>query len=211
MKTRSTPIAPSLRSIRAACCWCRAGSRSRRQLDLLKEEHHAYLDNLTVADQWSRGISLFLILSLATTMVVMYVGQLKIQPGRNWPVVAGVCALILSTIVLGAVLSQPPWNALLLPLTFTAMVLTLAYNPQFALLMTFSLELSLAVILDLSVDQIFIHMGGMATAILTLRHVRAQLVQVASAAGLAYFVSTIATMLSQQTWSLMLLNAFRAA
>ncbi len=183
-----------------------------RQLDLLKEEHQAYLDSLTRVDQWSRGISLFLILSLATTMVVMYVGRFQISLAQSWPMIAGVCALILSTIVLGAILNQPPWNALLLPLTFTAMVLTLAYNPQFALLMTFALELALAVILDMSVDQIFIHMGGMATAILTLRHVRTrtQLVQVALAAGLAYFVSTIATgMLSQQTWSLMLLDAFR--
>jgi hypothetical protein len=44
-----------------------------RQLDLLKEEHQAYLDSLTSADHWSRGISLFIILSLATTLVVMYV------------------------------------------------------------------------------------------------------------------------------------------
>jgi hypothetical protein len=183
-----------------------------RQLDLLKEEHQAYLDTLTSIDHWSRGVSLFLILSLATTLVVMYVGRFQASLAQSWPMIVGVCALILSTIVLGTILNQPPWNALLLPLTFTAMVLTLAYNPQFALLMTFSLELALAVILDLSVDQIFIHMGGMATAILSLRHVRTrtQLVQVASMAGLAYFVSTIATgMLSQQTWSLMLVDAFR--
>jgi cyclic-di-AMP phosphodiesterase PgpH len=183
-----------------------------RQFDLLKEEHQAYLDNLSTADHWSRGVSLFLILSLATTMVVMYVGRFQVSLAQSWPMIVGVCVLILSTIVLGTVLSQPPWNALLLPLTFTAMVLTLAYNPQFALLMTFALELALAVILDMSVAHIFIHMGGMATAILSLRHVRTrtQLVQVASAAGLAYFVSTIATgMLSQQTWSLMLIDAFR--
>ena len=81
--------------------------------------------------------------------------------------------------MLGTVLNQPPWNALLLPMTFTAMVLTLAYNPQFALLMTFSLELALAVMLGSRVDTCCIHMGGMATAILSLRHVRTrtQLVQ----------------------------------
>jgi putative nucleotidyltransferase with HDIG domain len=184
-----------------------------RQLDLLKEEHQAYLDSLSSADHWSRGVSLFLILSMATTMVVMYVSRFQTSLAQSWPMIVGVCVLILSTIVLGTILNQPPWNALLLPLTFTAMVLTLAYNPQFALLMTFALELALAVILDMSVDHIFIHMGGMATAILSLRHVRTrtQLVQVASMAGLAYFVSTIATgMLSQQTWSLMLLDAFRS-
>ena len=57
--------------------------------------------------------------------------------------IAGVCVLVLMTIILGTMLNQPPWNALLLPMTFTAMVLTMAYNPQFALMMTFSLELAL--------------------------------------------------------------------
>jgi putative nucleotidyltransferase with HDIG domain len=92
------------------------------------------------------------------------------------------------------------------------MVLTLAYNPQFAMLMMFSLELALAVILGTSVDHLFVHMGGMATAILSLRHVRTrtQLVQIAGVAGAAYFLSTIAIgMLSGQTWMMMLSDAFR--
>lgn len=184
-----------------------------RQLDLLKEEHQAYLDSWTNAEHWSRGISLFLVLSLAAVMVVMYVARFQVGLAQSGPMIVGVCVLIFATIVLGAVLSQPPWNALLVPLTFTAMVLTLAYNPQFALLMTFALEFALAVVLDMSVGQLFIHMGGMATAILSLRHVRTrtQLVQVAAAAGLAYFVSTIAMgMLSRQTWGLMLTDAFRS-
>jgi putative nucleotidyltransferase with HDIG domain len=126
--------------------------------------------------------------------------------------IAGVCVLIFATLVLGALLSQPPWNALLLPMTFTAMVLTLAYNPQFALMMTFALELALTVVLGTSVDHLLIDMGGMATAILSLRHVRTrtQLVQIAATAGLAYFVTTLATgFLAGQTWSLMLTDAFR--
>jgi cyclic-di-AMP phosphodiesterase PgpH len=183
-----------------------------RQLDLLKEEHQAYLDGVTVREHWSRGVSLFLILSLLTSLMVMYVARFQISLAQSLPMIAGVCVLILTTLVLGTVLSQPPWNALLLPMTFTAMVLTLAYNPQFALMMTFALELALTVVLGTSVDHLLIHMGGMATAILSLRHVRTrtQLVQVASGAGVAYFVTTIATgMLSEQTWSLMLADAFR--
>jgi putative nucleotidyltransferase with HDIG domain len=114
--------------------------------------------------------------------------------------------------VLAVLLNPSPWCAALLPLTITAMVLTLAYNPQFALLMTFALELALTVILGSSVDQVLIHLGGMATAILSLRHVRtrSQLVKVACAAGAAYFVTTIATgLLSEQTWALTLTDAVR--
>ncbi len=183
-----------------------------RQLDLLKEEHHAYLDGLTSKDQWYRGTSLFLILSLLTALLAMYVARFQTSLASSLPMIASVCVLILATIALGTFLSPSPWNALLLPMTFTAMVLTLAYNPQFALLMTFALELAMAVVLGGSVEQVLIHMGGMATAVLSLRHVRTrtQIVRVALGAGLAYFVTTIATgLLSEQTWSLMLTDASR--
>ena len=190
----------------------RGESIQDRQLDLLKEEHQAYLNSLTANNHWSRGVSLFMILSLLTALMVMYVARFQASLAQSLPMIAGVCVLILTTLGLSTVLSQPPWNALLLPMTFTAMVLTLAYNPQFALMMTFALELALAVVLGTTVDHLLIHMGGMATAILSLRHVRTrtQLVQVASAAGLAYFVTSIATgLLSAQMWSLMLTDAFR--
>ncbi|MBI1831386.1 MAG: HDIG domain-containing protein [Planctomycetes bacterium] len=184
-----------------------------RQLDLLKEEHRAYCDSLTPADQWSRAGSLFVILSLITALMSMYVARFQAGLAQSLPMIVGVCVLILTTLVLSTLLSQPPWNAMLLPMTFTAMVLTLAYNPQFALMMSFALELALTVTLGANVEHVLIHMGGMATAILSLQHVRTrtQLVQVSSVAGLAYFATTIATgLLSGQTWSLMLGDAFRS-
>lgn len=190
----------------------RGDAIQERQLDLLEEEHLAYQRSLKTRDHWSRGTSLFLIFSLLTALIVMYVARFQISLANNLAMIAGVCVLILATICLGTVLNQPPWNALLLPMTFTAMVLTLAYNPQFALMMSFALELALSVVLGTHVDHVLIHMGGMATAILSLQHVRTrtQLVQVSTAAGLAYFLTTVATgLLSEQTWSLMLADAFR--
>ncbi len=183
-----------------------------RQLDLLREEHRAHLDSLTTRDHWYRGVSLFIILSLLTAVVAMYVARFQLGLAQSLPMITGVCILIGVTIGLSMVLSQPPWNAMLVPLTFTALVLTLAYNPQFALLMTFALELALCVVLGGNVDLVIVHMGGMATAILSLRHVRTrtQLVQVAAAAGAAYFATTIAMgLLSEQLWSVMLTDALR--
>ncbi len=183
-----------------------------RQLDLLKQEHRAYLDSLTSRDYWYRGAAMFMVLSLLTALVVIYVARFQTSLSQSLPMIAGVCVLIVTTIVLGAFLSPPPWNALLLPMTLTAMVLTLAYNPQFALMMTFALELALTVVLGGSVEQVLVHMGGMATAILSLRHVRTrtQIVRVAVASGLAYAATTIATgLLSEQTLSLTLTDAFR--
>ena len=90
---------------------------------------------------------------------------------QSLPKIAGVCVLVAADVALGMVLNRPPWHAVLMPLTVTAMVLTMAYNPQFALLMSFSLTLA-----DRSrsaaFDHLLIHMGGMATAVLSAAHVR---------------------------------------
>src|ERR1043166_5185881 len=183
-----------------------------QQLAMLREEHRAYLRSLDAEDYWTRGIALFLIFSLLTASVVIYVARFQTSLARNLPMIAGVCVLVLVTVVLGTLLNQPPWHAGLLPLTFTAMVLTLAYNPQFALLMSFSLLLGLTVVQGTTPYHLLEQMGGLATAILLLRNVRSrtQLVKVATFAGLAYLAMTVATgLLTGQTWSLITIDALR--
>src|SRR5207249_2539597 len=98
------------------------------------------------------------------------------------------------------------------PLTLTAMVFTIAYNPQFALLMSFSLALALCVALGTDLSDLLQQMGGLAAAVLLLRNVRTRtrLVKVGSGAGLAYLVMTVATgVLSGQTWQLIATDAGR--
>jgi putative nucleotidyltransferase with HDIG domain len=183
-----------------------------RQLELLKAEHLAFLDSESPEDLVHRGIALFLIFSLLTASVVIYSARFQPSLASNLPIIAGVCVLVFVTGVSGTLLNQPPWQAGLLPLTFTAMVLTLAYNPQFALMMSFALLLGLTVVQGTAIEPLLVQMGGLATAILLLRNVRTrtQLVQVATFAGLSYFTMTIATgLLSGQSASLMLVDALR--
>jgi hypothetical protein len=93
----------------------------------------------------------------------------------------------------------------LIPLTVTALILTIAYNPPFALLMSLSLTLAMIVTLGGSLNDLLVAMGGQATAILTLRGVRTRtrLVEVGIVAGVAYLAMTVATELyTGQTWSL---------
>lgn len=183
-----------------------------RQLELLEEEHLAYLQSLGPQEHFTRGVALFLIFTLLSALVVLYVGRFQTSLAQSLSMIAGVCILVLVTMVLGMALSQAPWHAVFLPLTITAMVLTLAYNPQFALLMSFSLSFAMSVVLGNSVTQLLVQMAGLAAAILLLRHVRTrtQLVQVASLAGLAYLAMTLATgLLTGQTWQLILFDALR--
>jgi cyclic-di-AMP phosphodiesterase PgpH len=183
-----------------------------RQLELLQAEQLAFLDSESAEDLLRRGIALFLIFSLLTGSVVIYSARFQPSLADNLPMIAGVCVLVFVTGVSGTFLNQPPWHAGLLPLTFTAMVLTLAYNPQFALMMSFALLLGLTVVQGTAIEPLLVQMGGLATAILLLRNVRTrtQLVQVATSAGIAYFMMTIATgLLTSQGMWLILGDALR--
>jgi membrane-associated HD superfamily phosphohydrolase len=176
-----------------------------RQLGLLMEEHRAYLRNLSRADHVRRGVALFLVISLLASLIAFY--SVRFQPGlaQSLPKIAGVCAMVLLTLTLSVLLSRPPWYAVLIPLTITAMILTIAYNPQFALLMSFSLSLAVCVALGTDLNYLLIMMGGLATAVLSLRNVRTRtrLAEVGGAAGAAFLAMTLATgLLTGQTWSM---------
>ena len=89
-------------------------------------------------------MAMFLVMSLLAALVVLYVARFQSALAQSLPKIVAICALVIATLALGFVLSRPPWYAVIIPLTLTAMVLTIAYNPQFALLMSFLLMASLA-------------------------------------------------------------------
>src|SRR5262249_37793556 len=85
-------------------------------------------------------------------------------------------------------------------------------NPQFALLMSFSLALAMTVALGNDLKHILILTGGLATAVMLLRNVRTRtrLVEVGLGAGGAFLAMTVATgLLSGQTWRLIAFDAAR--
>ena len=182
------------------------------QMMLLQEEHRAFLASLRPPDHLRRGLGLFLVMSLLTAVVALYGVRFQHALAQSLSKIAGVCALVVLTLALCLLLSRPPWHAVLIPLTLTAMILAIAYNPQFALLMSFSLALATTVALGTDLPHLLIQMGGLATAVLLLRNVRTRtrLVQVGVGAGLAYLVMTVATgLLSGQTWRLIVSEALR--
>jgi putative nucleotidyltransferase with HDIG domain len=185
---------------------------TERQLSLLKEEHRAFLRTRSTKDAVRRGIALFLVMSLLAGVVVLYVSRYQHSLAVSLPNIGSICLLALATLVLGVLLNRAPWHAVLLPITLTAMILTIAYNPQFALLMSFSLALGTVVSLGTDLGHLLILMGGLATAVLLLRNVRTRtrLVEVGAGAGLAYLAMTLATgLLSGQTWRLIAFDCCR--
>jgi putative nucleotidyltransferase with HDIG domain len=185
---------------------------TEQQLSLLREEGRMFARTRGPSHHLRRGAALFLVLSLLAMLVVLYVRRFQPSLAQSMPKILGVCALVLLTLVLGLVLNRPPWHAVLVPLTVTALILTIAYNPQFALLMSLSLTLAMLVTLGNRLGDLLVCMGGQATAIMVLRDVRTRtrLVQVGAMAGLASMAMTLASELySGQMWPLILFDCFR--
>jgi putative nucleotidyltransferase with HDIG domain len=183
-----------------------------RHLTRLREEHAAFLQAMRPEIVLRRGLALFVIFSLLAASIALYVARFQTSLAHNLAMIAGVGVLIIATLLMGMMLDRSPWHAVVLPLTMTAMILTLAYNPQFALMISFSLVLMLAVVLGSSVEDVLVRMGGLATAILLLRHVRTrtQLVAVATISGVVFAGMTIASgLLTEQSWTFILNDALR--
>ncbi len=182
------------------------------QVALLEEENRAFQRGQGRREGLRRGAGLFLVLSLLAGVVVLYVYRFQQALADSLARVVGVCALMWVTLALGLLLSRPPWEAVLLPLTVAAVIVTLAFTPQFALLMSFSLALATTVSLGTGVDHLLVQAAGLATAVLLLRGVRTRtrLVEVGLASGLAFLAMTVATeMRSGQTWQFIASDAFR--
>jgi putative nucleotidyltransferase with HDIG domain len=185
---------------------------SDQQLLLLQEEHRAYQQSLSVQDFLRRGAAELMVMGLLASLVVLYVIRFQAALAQSLAKTSAVCLLASVSLVLALVLSQSPWHATLVPLTVTALVLTMAYNPQFALLMVLSLSLATTVSLGQDLNHLLVQMGGLATAVLMLKNIRTRtrLVEVGMGAGLAYFLMTGATdLLAGQTARFILLNACR--
>jgi putative nucleotidyltransferase with HDIG domain len=191
----------------------RGGAITEPQHALLRSEAETYLRSLSLLDRLRRGTALFLVFSLLASVVVLYVIRFQHGLAQSMPKVLGVCALVLLTLLVGLLLEQATWHAVLIPLTVTSLVLTIAYNPQFALLMSLSLTLATVVTLGGKFSDLLVAMGGQATAILVLRDVRTRtrLVEVGALAGLASLAMTVASGLySAQTFPLIAADAGRA-
>jgi putative nucleotidyltransferase with HDIG domain len=167
---------------------------SEQQFTVLEKEERAYQHSLSQGDHVRRGVALFLVMSLLAALVALYVVRFQHALAQSLPKILGICTLVLLTLAAGLLLGRPPWYGLLIPFTVTAMLLTLAYNPQFALLMSFSLSLATTAALGADLYHLMIQASGLSAAVMLLRNVRTRtrLVQVGAGAGFVYLVATVA-------------------
>src|SRR5262249_45415642 len=113
--------------------------------------------------------------------------------------IGALCALVVGTVGLVRLLALQPWDAELVPVAIAGMILAVAYNPHFALLVTFGLCLLTSLALGTGIGHFLVVMGGTAAGVPTLDEVRTRtkLIKVGAVAAVGYFVLTWATDLWQ--------------
>src|SRR5438270_5878124 len=94
---------------------------------------------------------------------------------RHEPLISGdfrrifsICALTVVALGLARLLAPLPWNAELGPVAIAAMILAIAYNPHFALMVTFGLSLLTTVAMSGGVGHFLVLMGGTSIGVLCL-------------------------------------------
>lgn len=169
------------------------------QLILLRMEHDTANARLTIGARVRRMGAMVVLVAALFALVGYYIYHHEPQVARDLKRVAALCGLIIAAIGFVRLLAMQPWDAELIPVAIAAMILAIAYNPNFALMVTFGLCLLTSLALGTGIAHFLVLMGGTAASVLTLDEVRTRtkLIKVGATAALGYFVLTWATGLWQ--------------
>jgi putative nucleotidyltransferase with HDIG domain len=169
-------------------------------LMLLKKEHESTLASLTFDAKLRRGLSIVVIVASLFLMTGFFVVRHEPKLASDLKRIAIACGLIVAAMATVRLLGDQSWDAELVPVAIAAMILAVAYNPNFALTVTFGLSVMTTMIMGAGIDHFLVLMGGTAAAVLTLDEVRTRtkLIKVGATAALAYFLLTWAAGLFQE-------------
>lgn len=184
------------------------------QLILLGLEHDAANAALTPLERLRRAGSIAFLVSALFALIGYYVHRHEPRIARSTRRIAILCVLVVSAVGLVRLLALQPWDAEVIPVGLLAMILAIAYNPHFALMVSFSICLLTTMALGSGIGDFIVLMGGTAAGVLTLHEVRTRTkpIKVGATAGLGYFVLTWAVGIWQNDPPLLILNqsAWRA-
>jgi putative nucleotidyltransferase with HDIG domain len=172
---------------------------TEEQLILLRLEHDAATAELGFGDRARRALGIFALVAALYLLTGLYAYRREQPFAQNSKRVAMVCGLVIAALGLVRILTAQSWNAEIVPVAIVGMVVAIAYNPSFAMMVTFALSLLACIALGTQIPHFLVVMGGTAAGVLTLSDVRTRtkLIKVGATASLTYFLMTWATGLWQ--------------
>ena len=165
------------------------------QLLLLQEEHEVANRAMSLATRGRRAGSVLVLAAAMFALIGYYIHRHEPAIAGDLGKIASICSLSVLALGLARLLAPLPWDAELCPVAIAAMILAIAYNPHFALMVTFALSLLTTVGMGAGIGHFLVLMGGTSMGVLCLHEVRTRtkLIKVGALCALGYMVLTWAT------------------
>ena len=165
------------------------------QLILLRMEHEAAQSALSLGERAGRAVGILGLVAALFLLTGYYVFWHEPRIAGDLRHITTVCGLVVLCLVVVRLLANQTWNAEVVPVAIAAMILAIAYSPNFALMATFGLALLTCMTLGSGISYLLVVMGGTAAGVLALNEVRTRtkLIKVGTTAALGYLLLTWAT------------------
>ena len=162
------------------------------QLPLLRVEHDRAIALMGPLARLSRMASTVVLVAALFALVGYYIHRHEPRVAGDLKRIAALCGLVVVALLVARLLALQPWDAEIIPVAIASMILAVAYNPHFALLVTFGLSLLTSLALGSGLGHFVVLMGGTAAGVLTLHEVRTRtkLIKVGATVAFGYFVLT---------------------
>ena len=172
---------------------------TEEQLILLRLEHETALFGLGWGKRLARAIGVLALTGALFFLMATHIWRHERGFAREPFRVAMICGLVILALAVVRLLSNQTWNAEVVPVAVAAMIVAIAYNPGFGMMITFCLSLLTSIALGGEIPYFMVIMGGTSAAVLSLSEVRTRtkLIKVGATAAMAYFLMTWATGLWQ--------------
>ena len=168
---------------------------SEEQLWLLRAELEASNAVRTWDDHLRRAGSALVLSAAMFALIGYYIARHEPRISNDLGRIASICSLSVMALFVARLAAIQPWNAELAPVAIASMILAIAYNPHFALMVTFGLSLLTSVAMNAGIGHFLVMMGGTSVGVLCLHEVRTRtkLIKVGSLCAIGFCVLTWAT------------------
>ncbi|MDG3006559.1 HD family phosphohydrolase [Paludisphaera mucosa] len=162
------------------------------QLILLRMEHDTAISELTYGEKFQRALGVLALVSSLFILAGFYVARHERRIASDLGRIAMLCALVVLCVGVVRLLANQAWNAELIPVAAAAMILAIAYNPNFGLMATFALSILTCMALGTGISHFLILLGGTAAGVLGLNDVRTRtkLIKVGATSAAVYLILT---------------------
>lgn len=165
------------------------------QLLLLKEEHQVANAARTWGNRVRRAGAILILSAAMFALIGYYIARHEPRIAGDLGRITSICSLAVVALLIARLAAMQPWQAELVPIAIAAMILAIAYNPHFALMVLFGLSLLTSIAMNAGIGHFVVLMGGTSVGVLCLHEVRTRtkMIKVGALCAIGFGVLTWAS------------------